>query len=74
MKTAPEKRCPSCAELIKADGSVCQFCKSELPPVQPKEPLWQIVMYRCLMIGLIGFIVLFVGFFILVSMRLSHGS
>jgi hypothetical protein len=31
-----ERKCPWCAEVIKADARICRFCGRELPPLPPE--------------------------------------
>jgi len=31
------KKCPQCAELVKAEASVCRFCRASLPEIAPEE-------------------------------------
>lgn len=33
------RKCPFCAEVVKAEATICRFCAKELPaPVQPPPP------------------------------------
>ncbi len=32
------RKCPFCAELIKAEATVCRFCSREVPPAPPIAP------------------------------------
>jgi hypothetical protein len=31
-KTDQNRKCPQCAEFVKADAKICKHCRSELPP------------------------------------------
>jgi hypothetical protein len=33
------RKCPSCAEIVRAEAVKCRFCGTDLPP-QPKEEIW----------------------------------
>jgi hypothetical protein len=32
------RKCPYCAELVKAEASVCRYCQRELPPFVAVNP------------------------------------
>jgi hypothetical protein len=33
VQAQPEKKCPKCAEIVKAAATVCRYCRYEFPPV-----------------------------------------
>lgn len=35
---AGNRKCPFCAEFVKAEAVICRFCQKELPPLPPPEP------------------------------------
>ncbi len=35
IETEDRRKCPYCAELIKAEAKVCRFCQREVPPTPP---------------------------------------
>jgi len=40
ISSGTQKKCPYCAEFIKAEASVCRFCGRELqPPSADEEPV-----------------------------------
>lgn len=37
------KRCPFCAELVKAEAKVCRYCSRDLPKSEPQNPTPSII-------------------------------
>ena len=37
ISAGDERKCPSCAELVKREAKICRFCQRELPPPEPIE-------------------------------------
>ncbi|WP_114325986.1 zinc ribbon domain-containing protein [Candidatus Colwellia aromaticivorans] len=35
IASGKERKCPSCAEIVKAEAKICKHCKSELPKFIP---------------------------------------
>lgn len=31
------RKCPACAEIVRAEAKVCRFCQRELPPMAPAK-------------------------------------
>lgn len=40
LKTGNLRKCPRCAEAVKAEAQACRFCGHELPPLEPKSRAW----------------------------------
>lgn len=38
VESGSMRKCPFCAELVKAEATVCRYCRSTLPPVVPTAP------------------------------------
>ena len=36
IRSGESRKCPHCAELIKAEAKVCRFCGRDVPPIEPK--------------------------------------
>jgi hypothetical protein len=61
---AREKKCPRCAESVKAEAQVCRFCGNEFPPMPEREKGSSRIGKGCgvalvvfLVLGLLGAIV-----------------
>ena len=38
MSDSDERKCPFCAEIIKAEAIVCKHCGRDVPPIQIEQP------------------------------------
>jgi hypothetical protein len=36
------RKCPACAEYVQREARICKHCRSELPPMPPREDQWLI--------------------------------
>ena len=37
VKAGRTKKCPACAEIVKAEARVCRFCRSEIATIEESE-------------------------------------
>lgn len=38
MRDGTMRKCPHCAEMVKAEAKICRYCRNALTPIPPKSP------------------------------------
>jgi hypothetical protein len=57
----PTRKCPKCAENVKANASVCRYCRSDLVPVVVETPSASMSAFRVLGVSVLGVVVIIGG-------------